>query len=452
MNESVLNTDAFDRRRFEQLFEMSEKMRQVELKGRQVLPSFRPLMSDMWAGLFKMKPELQEDIKPELQINHKLMQRVMEDEAYQDFREFTRLDDLSSAIGSMKYSDTVLKWLGEQADKDNTLRNALSKARRGDQKALDEAGQLLSDALDQNDSSLSNMLQQAAKETVETKDSLKALLGGIQPGSGEGELKKVPLRDQLALAEKISADKKLKEIATWAGRMKVIAQRKQRNKHKESIDRSGVTQGDTVEKLLPSELAVYTSPMTKMDFLRRFVEGQTLQYDTKGNEPLGKGPIILCLDQSGSMRGQDTISKGFALALMGIARKQRRDFALILFDGQARSPQIFERGKISVGDMVDLAKIFLDGGTNFESPLKEAAAVIEKSRFNKSDIIFVTDGEDRLTDDFIGSWNDLKKKKEFQVLTLLLGTENDSTVRQFSDRVVKVSSFMDSAISEAFEI
>lgn len=36
-----------------------------------------------------MKPELQEDIKPELQINHKLMQRVMKDEAYQDFREFT---------------------------------------------------------------------------------------------------------------------------------------------------------------------------------------------------------------------------------------------------------------------------------------------------------------------------------------------------------------------------
>nr|WP_246021036.1 hypothetical protein [Paenibacillus lentus] len=162
------------------------------------------------------------------------------------------------------------------------------------------------------------------------------------------ELKKVPLKDQLILAERLSHDKKMKDIARWAGRMKVIANRKQRSKYKDAINRNGIKQGNAVEQLLPMELGSYASPTTRMDFLRRYVEGQTLQYDTKGPEQLGKGPIILCLDQSGSMRGRDTISKGFALALMSIARKQRRDFAWIPFSSHAADPLIYERGKILI--------------------------------------------------------------------------------------------------------
>ena len=47
MHDSVLNTDAFDRRRFVQLLEMSEKMQQLERKGKETFPSFRPLMGDI---------------------------------------------------------------------------------------------------------------------------------------------------------------------------------------------------------------------------------------------------------------------------------------------------------------------------------------------------------------------------------------------------------------------
>ncbi|WP_443258258.1 vWA domain-containing protein [Virgibacillus sp. L01] len=65
--------------------------------------------------------------------------------------------------------------------------------------------------------------------------------------------------------------------------------------------------------------------------MRKFVEGQTMVYDKKGKETLGKGPIILCLDESGSMRDLESQSKGFALALISYAKKQKRDFALISF-------------------------------------------------------------------------------------------------------------------------
>ena len=105
--------------------------------------------------------------------------------------------------------------------------------------------------------------------------------------SGDAELKKVPLRDQISLAEK---------IADWAGRFKQIARRKQKSKHSDSMERSGVTLGNDIGRLLPMELGLYAHPITKNDFLRRFVEGQTMQYEQKGHEVLGKGPIVLCLD------------------------------------------------------------------------------------------------------------------------------------------------------------
>ncbi|KHF29060.1 Protein ViaA [Paenibacillus sp. P1XP2] len=449
---SVLNTDSYDRRRFGQILEMSKKLREVSKEGSKLFPSFQPLMGDMWAGLFKMKPELLEEVPEGLEMNHQLMERVMSDEGYQEFREFTRLDDLAAALGTTKYSETVLGWVKEQAQRDQELAEALQNLMNGKQGASQQAADALSAALNQQGNSLSRMLSQATQEAIEAKENVKSLLGGIKAGSGDSELKKVPLKDQLLLAEKLSHDKKLKEIAKWAGRMKVIANRKQRSKHKDATSRNGVRQGNAVEQLLPMELGSYASPLTKMDFLRRYVEGQTLQYETKGPEQLGKGPIILCLDQSGSMSGQDTISKGFALALMSIARKQRRDFAWIPFSSNAAAPLIYERGKITVQDMIQLATIFLGGGTSFEPPLRVASQVIQQSRFNQADIVFVTDGESHVSERFLQSWNELKSKKGFSVLSLLLGRESIQGVQGFSDRIVRASTFEDESVYQAFEI
>jgi uncharacterized protein with von Willebrand factor type A (vWA) domain len=50
------------------------------------------------------------------------------------------------------------------------------------------------------------------------------------------------------------------------------------------MERSGVTLGNDIERLLPMELGLYTHPVTKNDFLRRFVEGQTMMYEQVGQE------------------------------------------------------------------------------------------------------------------------------------------------------------------------
>ena len=84
----------------------------------------------------------------------------------------------------------------------------------------------------------------------------------------------------------------------------------------------------------------------------------------------------------------DTQSKGFTLALMSIARKQRRDFCLILFSTRT---QIFryEKGKIKSTDMINLAQTFLGGGTDFALPLNRAMNVINESRFKQADLVLL---------------------------------------------------------------
>lgn len=51
--------------------------------------------------------------------------------------------------------------------------------------------------------------------------------------------------------------------------------------------------------------------------------------------------------------------------------------------------------------MVKLAQTFLNGGTNFERPLKESLEVINKSRFKKADVYLCTDGEDNVRKTFL---------------------------------------------------
>ncbi|MFD1929527.1 VWA domain-containing protein [Sporosarcina siberiensis] len=461
-NHSVLNTDAFDKRRFKEIFEMSSALQRI--RGEGVLPMFEHLLADIWASLYKMKPEITVDeVDSDLKVNKLVLERIMTDESYTHFRNFTKLDDLASAIGTVKLGEKTNQWLAEQIINDDDFQKQLAQIhpiymelQMNEQlegeliEASTNLNEKLKQMLQDNSESFSQELALAVEETRQVNEGLKSLFGGCSAGSGEAELKKIPLRDQLALAEKIASTKKMKEIAEWAGRFKQVVRKKQKTKRSTSMERSGVTLGNHIERLLPMELGFYIHPLTRKDFLRRFVDGQTMQYEQKGREVLGKGPIILCLDQSGSMDKLDAQSKGFTLALMSIAKKQRRNFCLILFSTRTQV-LTYGKGSIKSSDMITLAQTFLGGGTDFTLALTQAVNTINESAFKEADLIFVTDGEDCLENLFLEEFVKQKKEKEFNVLSLVIGDCVDS-VESFSDKVVQIQDFDDEGSFRAFEI
>ncbi|EGQ20097.1 hypothetical protein HMPREF9372_3640 [Sporosarcina newyorkensis 2681] len=220
----MLNTDTFDKRRFKEIYNMSQGLQKLSVDGE--LPMFEPLLGDIWASLYKMKPELsEEEIPDDLQINKSFMGKIMNDDSFENYRRFTRLDDLSSAIGTVKFGEKTNEWLIEQKERDEGLQKQMqeiqamqrqlqkqdqqNEAGNGSEElqedlkeAMSDLGDQLQQTLQNNSHSFSQAMEQAMQDTKQTKDSLKSLLGGTSAGSGDTELKKIPLRDQISLAEK----------------------------------------------------------------------------------------------------------------------------------------------------------------------------------------------------------------------------------------------------------
>jgi hypothetical protein len=73
---------------------------------------------------------------------------------------------------------------------------------------------------------------------------------------------------------------------------------------------------------------------------------QVLQYQLIGNEPLGRGPLMVLLDKSGSMDGpRDIWATALSLALLDQAQCERRTFALLAFDYRVKFEAVVKPGE-----------------------------------------------------------------------------------------------------------
>jgi hypothetical protein len=84
------------------------------------------------------------------------------------------------------------------------------------------------------------------------------------------------------------------------------------------------------------ELAKLALPELVLDTLRRLVERQCMQREHRSIEPVGLGPIIVSVDESGSMQGDKAhTAKALALAMAWVARSQKRWCALVAYSGDS---------------------------------------------------------------------------------------------------------------------
>ena len=116
------------------------------------------------------------------------------------------------------------------------------------------------------------------------------------------------------------------------------------------------------------------------------------------------GPIILCLDTSGSMSGaRETVAKALALECLRGAVRQRRACFLYAFSG----PQDVQELELKVDlDSLDKLLDFLScsfmGGTDVDQPLMLSLERLKsRPEWAMADILMVTDGEIPMPDESI---------------------------------------------------
>ena len=196
-----------------------------------------------------------------------------------------------------------------------------------------------------------------------------------------------------SLAARLRNDARLKRIAHLAGRFRRIAGAKRRSRVRHGADEVvDVEQGADLGRLLPLELAQLVHPKTKLLALRNLVERQCMQYRLEGTETLGRGPLVVCIDKSGSMDGErDMWSTAVALALLDLAQAEKRPFALLCFDGAIKHESI-----VMPGQALPEAGLFVacEGRTSIDAAVRRGLEIIEErpGALRKADIVLITDG------------------------------------------------------------
>src|SRR3954463_11522285 len=90
-------------------------------------------------------------------------------------------------------------------------------------------------------------------------------------------------------------------------------------------------------------------------------------------EPVARGPIILSVDESGSMQGDKVhTAKALALALAWIARMQKRWCGLVAYSGDSGQRLLaLPPGRWEEAKVMDWLEQFIGLGSSLDVPVRE---------------------------------------------------------------------------------
>jgi len=257
------------------------------------------------------------------------------------------------------------------------------------------------------------------------------------------------------LLNKVRKSKTLLDITKYLGRFReILAQGKKNGYAYGRGENYSIELGNNISRAITSELATLAIPATIPLFLQKYRNKQIKQYKRRELAFKGMGDIICCLDESGSTEGDKAAwGKAVAMALLEIAADSKRKFALIHFAGSGNvRTDVFLPGAYSVEDKLNAAEMFLGGGTNFETPLIEAVELMKNQSFEKADIVFITDGECELADDFLMQLREKQIEMGFTVTGILLDEGEaymDFSLKPFCQNIYRTSELIGDEIVRA---
>ncbi len=290
---------------------------------------------------------------------------------------------------------------------------------------------------------LNNAVCMALDNASEEVDGLCEAMKSF--GHDPGTVSQMDLKDTLTLFQRVKNSATLKRICELAGRYRMLAQSKQRQKTQHGYeDMVGVHLDDTIGLLLDEELVSLLDPDMELDTLRRLSEKETLALEYRGMETEGKGPIIIAVDESGSMTGEKIANaKALALALGWIAKKQRRWCCMVSFSSRGEGHYLLLKpGKWEEGKLMDWLQHFYNGGTSLNTcchtlPFVWWEAISPPK--GRTDMIVVTDGEVGLDSDMRDKFLAWKKQTKLKVHSLVLD-DNAGGLTEISDHVYLLQS------------
>lgn len=247
--------------------------------------------------------------------------------------------------------------------------------------------------------SVSDLLEDAKAEAEEHESAMRAC--GAEQGSPRNMV-----QDIKGLSDSLAKNKQLMKLTKLAGHFAGVGSGKARRRRAGgSWETVGIERGglDEIARALPEELLGLVMPELEPAMYKALTEESVLVEEVIGTTPQTKGPVVCVVDESGSMEGDRIFfARAVALAMFMRCRKERRPFAVVLFDYKTRrweypKPHTVQLNPSSAesGFGLEWLETFSGGGTNIDRALDDAHKFIKSSKgaMRKADIVLVTDGE-----------------------------------------------------------
>lgn len=292
-----------------------------------------------------------------------------------------------------------------------------------------------------------NLIEQAFDQVAaqgQVLDELNQLLPDVGWGFGRGHLESALLQDMERFAALLKRSDALRQIAEELGRLEQ-SQRRRPSPPRGGRDAVvGVRMGGGLAEVLPTELALLGTPASEDLFYQRYVDHRLLSLEFEGSLAAegrvgGEGPVIACIDTSGSMAGMpEIIAKALVLAVMRRVLPKGRRVRLMLFGGPGDfQDRDIGRGPGAMKHFLDFLTMRFHAGTDFDGPLERALDLLAEERYERADVLLVTDGYARAGAAVVSRVHALRRELGFEVVSVVIGGDRRG-VAGFSDRVWSV--------------
>jgi uncharacterized protein with von Willebrand factor type A (vWA) domain len=492
--------DSFDRDAFAQARRRLTRLTRTLERGGRLLPEFEALARDVFAILYKHNVVHNRVARaaPAAVFRRRILDWVLATPGLEATKATTHLDTVRTGLATAGVLEGVLEivtnpgWLnrddlldqwrlqqlgdeaadvGEQLDALEALRDVTDPDRGETLEALDDLeGDLEERArelrremegiaqgqnreLDGLPVRAENLVKDAVGQASQRMSAAEEAANSYGSGLGMSRSHTDPL-DKMTLGDHLLASEKLQKLAELVGLFRQVARSaRQRVLERRPSELHSIDRGADLSHVLSSELVFLRHPVLRKEFLRRYADQLLVQYAIVADERAGRGPLVVCLDASGSMRGpRELWAKAIALTFLEIARRERRAFRAVVFSGHAEEARRFEllesaldrrlrKPTVDPELVVAFADYFPGGGTDFETPLSLAVESLQESRFKGGDIVLITDGQAAVSAPFLERLLHQKKALEFAIYAVLVDIEGGAmeSLARFADETLRVS-------------
>jgi uncharacterized protein with von Willebrand factor type A (vWA) domain len=294
----------------------------------------------------------------------------------------------------------------------------------------------------------SNQNLDAAIEKAAEK--LSDLIAGTQAGRGD----KLPTFDDAAnqseIMTQLAANANIMRILKMIGRFRLSANFLPAFTIGYPQETIGITVGRDLARTLPQDLGLLLGNKQEFGiFMDKYNKGALLNYKNKSVGQAGKGPMIVCIDDSGSMShgtyntaNSEYITrrdwaKALAIALYLQCVKEKRAFAAVVFSDNATLFEPKIKDKVDTEFINQVVRVFYGGGTSFnvawDRSIRFFANQSKTSKWRTADIAFITDGEGHMDQD---RWIADKKKYDIRLVSFMLGAEEKESMSMWTEEEI----------------